>query len=157
MPQIDRHKDRTVEIEFNAVEDLNLLPYPERLTIVFVTSGSINGELNEKPIAITAPGILCLCEEDTIRIHERDKVSAQSFRYHPDFLNTVPISETEDYFPSRPKIETGLSLFGGGLPSSGVPFVTEKAFAQLMEWFFVLGTEAFAQSDDSWVCRIKKF
>jgi hypothetical protein len=35
MPQIDRHKDRTVNIEFNAADDLDCLPYPERFTLIF--------------------------------------------------------------------------------------------------------------------------
>ncbi|WP_336772096.1 helix-turn-helix domain-containing protein [Paenibacillus sp. MMO-58] len=157
MPQIDRHKDRTVNIEFIATEDLNRLPYQERLTIIFITSGSINGVLNERPIAITAPGVLCLTEKDSIQIIEKHNASAQSFSYHPDFLNTVPISETEDYFPSHLKIQTGLSLFQDNPTRTGVPFVTEKAYPQIFEWFFVLGTEVFAQSDANWVCRIKKY
>ncbi|MHA7582896.1 helix-turn-helix domain-containing protein [Paenibacillus vandeheii] len=157
MPQIDRHKDRTVNIEFVAAEDLECLPYPERLTLIFVTSGSINGILNERPIAVSAPAVLCLSEEDTIQILKKHNVSAQSFSYHPDVLNSVPISETEDYFPIHPKIQTGLSLFQNNPTRTGVPFVTEKAFPQLLEWFFVLGTEVYAQSDASWVCRIKKY
>ncbi|KOY15033.1 AraC family transcriptional regulator, partial [Paenibacillus xylanivorans] len=130
MPQIDRHKDRTVNIEFVAAEDLECLPYPERLTLIFVTSGSINGILNERPIAVSAPAVLCLSEEDTIQILKKHNVSAQSFSYHPDVLNSVPISETEDYFPIHPKIQTGLSLFQNNPTRTGVPFVTEKAFPQ---------------------------
>lgn len=157
MPQIDRHKDRIVNIEFVAAEDLNGLPYPERFTIIFITSGSINGILNDRPIAITAPDILCLSNNDKIQIIEKRNASAQSFSYHPDFLNTLPISETEDYFPSHLKIQTGLSLFQSIPTRKGVPFVTEKAYPQLFEWFFVLGTEVYAQSDANWVCRIKKY
>ncbi|QHW32965.1 helix-turn-helix transcriptional regulator [Paenibacillus rhizovicinus] len=159
MPQIDRHKDRTVNIEFITAEDLNGLPYPERFTIIFITSGSINGVLNDRPIAITAPGVLCLSETDTIQINEKHNASAQSFSYHPDFLNTprVPISETEDYFPSHFKIQTGLTFFQSNPTRTEVPFVTEKAYPQLFEWFFVLGTEVYAQSDADWVCRIKKY
>ncbi|GAA3400713.1 helix-turn-helix domain-containing protein [Paenibacillus hodogayensis] len=157
MPQLDRHKNRTVPIEFVAVEDLTSLPYPERLTFIFVTSGSLNGVLNERPITVSAPGVLCLSEEDTIQILEKHNVSAQSFRYHPDFLNSIPVSETEDYFPARPNIQTGLSLFQDNPTRTGVPVVTEKAYPQLLEWFFVLGTEVYAQSDARWACRIKKY
>ncbi|MFD0679513.1 MULTISPECIES: AraC family transcriptional regulator [unclassified Paenibacillus] len=157
MPQVDRHKDRMVKIEFVAVEDLNSLPYPDRLTLILITSGSINVVLNDRPIAISAPGVLCLSEDVTIQILERHNVSAQSFSYHPDFLVTVPNSETKDYFPSHLKIQTGLSLFQGNQTRTGVPFVSEKAFPQLFEWFFVLGTEVYAQSDANWACRIKKY
>ncbi|RAV11502.1 helix-turn-helix domain-containing protein [Paenibacillus contaminans] len=157
MPQIDRHKDRTVNIEFVAAEDFNCLPYLERLTLIFVTSGSINGILNDRPIAVSAPGVLCLSEDDTIQIFEKQNASAQSFRYHPDFLTTIPVTETEDYFPGHLKIQAGISLFQSNPTRIGVPVVTEKAYPQLFEWFFVLGTEVFAQSDARWVCRIKKY
>ncbi|MFF2481642.1 helix-turn-helix domain-containing protein [Paenibacillus sp. NPDC058071] len=157
MPQADRHKERTVNIEFNAVEDLSILPYPERFTLIFITSGCIKGILNQRPISISAPGVLCLAEDDHVQILEKINVSAQSFRYHPEFLNTVTLSETKEHFPSAPRIQTGISLFQSKHLYSGVPRVTEKAFPLLLEWFFILGTEVLAQSDAFWVCRIKKY
>ncbi|MNM11674.1 Bifunctional transcriptional activator/DNA repair enzyme AdaA [compost metagenome] len=157
MPQMDRHKNRTVNIEFVAAEALDSLPYPERFTLVFVTSGMISGRLNDRPITVSAPGILCLSEEDTLQVTDKQDAFAQSFSYHDDFLNTIPLTETEDYFPKNLKIQTGLSLFQGDDMRTRVPRVTGKAFSQLFEWFFVMGTEVSAQSDDRWVCRIKKY
>jgi AraC-like DNA-binding protein len=157
MPQIDRHKNRTVYIEFVAVEDFKILPYSERFTLIFITSGSISGTLNARPISIAAPGILCLAEDDEIEIMEKVNVAAQSFSFHQDFLNTITLSETQEYFPTTPKIQTGLSLFRGDHLYNGVPRVTERAYPLLLEWFFVLGTEVYAQSDARWVCRIKKY
>ncbi|TVY04230.1 AraC family transcriptional regulator [Cohnella terricola] len=156
MPQIDRYKKRDVYVEFNAVEDFTRLPYPERYTLILITSGSMKGILNERPIAISAPGVLCLAEGDKVQILEKLNVAAQSFRFHPEFLNTITLAETEEYFPSVPRIQTGLSLFHRDL-HTGVPRVTEKAYPLLFEWFFVLGTEVQAQSDALWVCRIKKY
>ncbi|MBY9082223.1 helix-turn-helix transcriptional regulator [Paenibacillus sp. HN-1] len=155
MPQIDRHKDRTVNIEFIPTEDLESLPYTDRLTLVFVTSGTFSGQLNGHPLLISAPGILCLSNTDKLTVTDKDQAFAQSFSYHPDFLNTIPVPETDEYFPR--KIRAGLSLFQGNDMRSRVPRVTERAFHQLMEWFFVLGTEVSAQSDANWVCRIKKY
>ncbi|NUU59968.1 helix-turn-helix domain-containing protein [Paenibacillus agri] len=157
MPQVDRHKKRTVNIEFIAVEDCSILPYPERFTMIFITSGRLKGILNERPISISAPGILCLAEDDHVQIHEKMNVSAQSFSFDPEFLNTNTLSETKDHFPSGPRIQTGLSLFQSNHLYNGVPRVTEKAYPLLFEWFFVLGMEVQAQSDDLWVCRIKKY
>ncbi|MFE4709289.1 helix-turn-helix domain-containing protein [Paenibacillus sp. NPDC056722] len=157
MPQVDRHKERTVNIEFVAVEEFNILPYPERFTMIFITSGKLKGILNERPISISAPGILCLAEDDHVHMLEKNNVSAQSFSFHPEFLNTNTLSETKDYFPSGPRIQTGLSLFQSNHLYHGVPRVTEKAYPLLFEWFFVLGMEVQAQSDDLWVCRIKKY
>lgn len=157
MPQIDRHKERTVNIEFVAVEDLSILPYPKRFTLIFITSGSIKGILNQRPISISAPGVLCLVDDDQMQVIEKNNVAAQSFCFHSEFLKTITLSETKDYFPAAPRIQTGLSLFQRDHLHTGVPRVTEKAYPLLLEWFFVLGTEVQAQSDALWVCRIKKY
>ncbi|WMJ90338.1 helix-turn-helix domain-containing protein [Anaerocolumna sp. MB42-C2] len=157
MPQIDRHKNRTVYIEFVPAEDFNNLPNPERFTLVFVTSGSIKGLLNERPITISAPGVLCLTKEDTIQVIQKDNVSAQSFSFHPDSLSSIPISKTREFIKPNMKIQTVLSLFQRDAAHNGIYHITERAYPQLLEWFFVLGTEVYAQSDTLWVCRIKKY
>ncbi|MFF2911404.1 hypothetical protein [Paenibacillus sp. NPDC057934] len=146
-----------MNIEFVAVEDCSILPYPERLTIILITSEKLKGILNERPISINSPGIHCLTGEDHVHMLEKNNVSAQSFSFPPEFLNTNTLSETKDYFPSGPRIQTGRSLFESNPLYNGVPRVTEKAYPLLFEWFFVLGMEVQAQSDDLWVCRIKKY
>ncbi|WP_010235028.1 helix-turn-helix domain-containing protein [Clostridium arbusti] len=157
MPQMDRHKNRTVYIEFIADESFSNLPYKERFTIIFITSGSMNLQLNDHPIKIVAPSILCLSMEDTIQVSEKQNVSSQSFCFHPDFFNTAHFSEAQGYMSTSLKIETGLSLFKKDNIHNGVHNVTEKSYPKLYEWFFVIGTEVYAQSDSLWVCRIKKY
>ncbi|GIO83234.1 hypothetical protein J25TS5_01660 [Paenibacillus faecis] len=157
MPQFDRYKNRLVNIEFAPVEDLSHLPYPDRLSLVFVTSGSMRGMLNERPISIAAPCILCIAEEDELKITEEQNVAAQSFHFQREFLNSVPDSETQRDLRMAPRIRTGLSLFQRDDAHAGVPRITEKAYPLLFEWFFVLGTEVQAQSDERWRCRIKKY
>ncbi|MGG3280974.1 helix-turn-helix domain-containing protein [Paenibacillus solani] len=158
MPQVDRHKNRTVNIEFTAVEDFSKLPYPERLTLILITSGSISGSLNKRPVSISAPAFLCLAEDDEMKVLEKHNVAAQSFRFHLEFLNTITLSDTQDYYlPTGPSIQTGLSLFQRDDPYIAVPYITEKAYPLLFEWFFILGMEVHAQSDASWVCRVKKY
>ncbi|MBV7271413.1 helix-turn-helix transcriptional regulator [Clostridium sp. PL3] len=78
MSQVDRHKNRIVYIEFIADESFSNLPYKERFTIIFVTSGSMNLQLNDYPIKVVAPSILCLSMEDTIQVSEKQNISAQS-------------------------------------------------------------------------------
>jgi AraC-like DNA-binding protein len=116
----------------------------------------MKGILNNRPIVISAPGVLCLSAKDTIQVLETHNVSAQSFSFDPDFLNTIPISKTQDYILTNLKIQKGLSLFQRDNTHTGVPFITVKAYPQLLDWFFILGTEVYAQSDSLWVCRIKK-
>jgi AraC-like DNA-binding protein len=157
MPQFDRYKNRSVDIEFTAVEDFKNLPYPERFTLIFITNGIINAKLNERPIEISAPGVLCLSMDDKLQVIDMDSISAQSFRFHPDFFKTSRIFETQTYKPSNLKILTGLSLFQRDNNQTGVPHISSKAYPRLFEWFFVLGTEVYAQSNALWVCRIKKY
>ncbi|MDF2544057.1 MAG: AraC family transcriptional regulator [Herbinix sp.] len=157
MPQFDRHKNRIVNIDFVTVEDFHSLPYEEHFTIIFITDGSILGILNERPIKISAPGILCLSKNDRLKISEGNNVSAQSFRFHSDFLNSTRKSEKQDNVSTKLRIQTGLSLFQRDNAHTGVSTVSASAYQQLLEWFFILGTEVFAQSDALWVCRIKKY
>ncbi len=157
IPQKDRHKNRTVYIEFVAKESFSNLPYKERFTIIFITSGCVKLQLNHFPMKIVAPSILCLSMDDKIQVLERNNVSSQSFSFHPDFFNTAHFSETEGYMSTGLKIETGLSLFKRDNTHTGVYTATEKVYPKLFEWFFVIGTEVNAQSDSLWVCRIKKY
>ncbi|HEX9025386.1 MAG TPA: AraC family transcriptional regulator [Clostridium sp.] len=157
MPQMDRYKNRNVYIEFFAYENFDKFPYEERLTITLITSGSMNIQLNDCLFKIDAPSILCLTMDDKVQVFEKQNVSAQSFCFNTDFFNTAHFSETEGYMSTNLKIEMGLSLFKKDKIHNGVYFVSEKVYAKLYEWFFVMGTEVYAQSDSLWVCRIKKY
>jgi YesN/AraC family two-component response regulator len=157
MPQVDRHKNRNVYIEFIANEDFVNLPYKERLTITFITSGSMNLQLNDRSIKIAAPSILCLSTNYEIQVLEKCNVASQSFCFHPDFFNTAHFSESNDYLSTNLKIKRGLSLFKKDNINTGVYVAIEKVYPKLYEWFFIMGTEVYAQSDSLWVCRVKKY
>jgi AraC-like DNA-binding protein len=157
MPQFDQYKNRSVDIEFAAVEDFENLPYPERFTLIFITNGIINAQLNERLIEISAPSVLCLSMDDKLQVINKESISAQSFSFHPDFFKTSRVFETQTYKPSNLKIQIGLSLFQRDNAQTGVPHISIKAYPQLLEWFFVLGTEVYAHSNALWVCRIKKY
>lgn len=157
MPQMDRHKNRKVYIEFIANEQFTNLPYKERLTIIFITSGSIDLRLNDQQRKVVAPSILCLSREDKLQVFEKHEVSAQAFCFHPNFFNTAHFSKTQGYLATSLKIKMGLSLFKKDNIHTGVYAVDEKVYHKLYEWFFVMGTEVYAQSDSLWVCRIKKY
>jgi AraC-like DNA-binding protein len=157
MPQMDRHKNRTVYIEFVADENFINLPYKERFTITFITSGSVNLQLNNRPMKVVAPSLLCLSMDDKIQVLEKCNVASQSFCFHPDFFNTAHFSETNGYLSTNLKIKRGLSLFKKDNINTGVYAAIEKVYLKLYEWFFIMGTEVYAQSDSLWVCRIKKY
>ncbi|MBD2845431.1 helix-turn-helix transcriptional regulator [Paenibacillus sp. IB182496] len=157
MPHFDRYKNRNVDIEFSANEDFEDLPYPHRHSLVFVTHGQIKARLNDRPLVVMAPAVLCLNAGDRLEVFQKTEIAAQSFRFHPDFFVTARVIASNTYKPSNVKMQTGLSLFQRDKEQSGVPPITGKAFLQLREWFFVLGTEVNAHSDALWVCRIKKY
>lgn len=157
MPQYDRYKNRSVNIEFHVREDFSKMPYPGRFSLVFLTDGSVSGLRNDRPFYVSAPGVLCFSDEDELCISENNNVSAQSFCFDSDFLSSIPIPESQDYASKNLKIQTGLSLFSRDSMQAGLPKIPQPAFPQLFEWFFVLGTEVYAQSDGLWACRIKKY
>lgn len=157
MPQFDRYKKRIVNIEFVPVEDFNTLPYAERFTIILITDGSVAGMLNGRPMKLSAPGVLCISNDDKINISKKSNVSAQSFSFHTEFLNSIRVSEMQDRLSAKLRIQTGLSLFKRNDNCTGIFPVSASAYSRIFEWFFILGTETFAQSDALWVCRIKKY
>ncbi len=157
MPIFDRYKNRVVNIEFDFSENLDMLPYQDRYTIVFITNGSAAGILNERQVKITAPCILCISNDDILKIKKRDNISAQSFRFDSDFLKSTRVSDIKDSISTKLRIKTGLSLFNRDSVHTGVYDITDNAYPQLFEWFFVLGAEVFAQSNDLWACRIKRY
>lgn len=156
MPQFDRYKKRIVNIEFVHVEDFNTLPYMDRFTIILITDGSVTGIFNERPMKLSAPGILCISSDDKINISEKSNTSAQSFSFHTDFLRSERVSETQNQVPAKLRIQTGLSLFKRVDNRTGVYPISADAYSKIFEWFFVLGTETLAQSNALWACRIKK-
>ncbi|MNJ60195.1 hypothetical protein D3C77_559110 [compost metagenome] len=91
----------------------------------------MKGILNDRPVCINAPGILCLAEGDKWQITEKHKLAAQSFNFDPGFLISAIHVETQDYSPTAPSIQTGRSLFQREHPYMAVPRITEKAYPLL--------------------------
>lgn len=157
MPQADRYKTRTVEIEFKAHEEFIPFSCNEYFSLTCITNGLVKGILNNRRVVIKAPCFLCLTGKDTLLIDELQNVSAQTFSFHPDFLRTAPYTQMQEYRKLDLKIQIGSSIFQRSSTNSGI-FNLEKAiYSQLREWFFIIGTEVYAQSDSLWVCRIKNY
>ncbi|MCH4009372.1 AraC family transcriptional regulator [Companilactobacillus sp.] len=158
MSQIDRHKNRVVEIEFDPNVDLATLPFPERHSMIFVTQGHAEGTINDFPVQVSAPGVLCVRSGDVIKFHTVKNICASSFSFEPQFLNTIRVSQQQDInIPETPRIREGLSLFKNSSDHVGFIKLDEGIYSDFLEWFFTIGTETSAQSDDLWVCRIKMY
>ena len=158
MSQIDRHKNRQVEIEFNAQEKLSQLPHKTRHTIVLVTQGGAFAKLNNYPLKLQKNSVICLKDGDIFQVITEKNLVASSFSFNPIFLNTVRLSQTTDLnVPNTPRIKSGLSLFENNIHHTGLIQLTSDIYPKFLQWFFTLGMEVSAQSDDLWVCRIKQY
>lgn len=148
MPQKDRYRDRTLEIDFEAHERFEQLPYQNRFSLVLVTSGSTSALLNHKAAQIAAPCVLCLSDADCLTVHQPEHIAAQTISFSSDFFGVSHADET---------IPTGLSVFARDEINSGLFLLDKSTYGKLWEWLFIIGTEVSAQSDSLWVCRIKKY
>ncbi|PMD72504.1 helix-turn-helix domain-containing protein [Companilactobacillus nuruki] len=158
MPQKDRHKNRQVEIEFHAQEHLTDLPYNRRYSLILLTQGSFKAKLNNYPITVNFPSVICLKSGDDFEVLNQQNISASTFSFDPTFLNTVRLSQSKDLnVPNTPRIKEGLSLFENDLQHIGLIELDTEIYSKFLQWFFTLGMEVSAQSDDLWVCRIKQY
>ncbi|MDO4355762.1 MAG: AraC family transcriptional regulator [Clostridia bacterium] len=147
MPQRDRYRDREVAIDFEAHERFDRVPCAGRFSLILVTDGSTAGALNGRPVEIAAPCALCLSESDRLTVERPEAVAAQTLSFAADFFGTSPDAD----------IPTGLSVFERSDVNAGLFHLERSIYGKMREWFFIVGTEVFAQSDSLWVCRIKKY
>jgi len=150
MPQKDRYRNRILELDFEANESFRQLPYTDRFSLVLVTDGSATGILNDQAVMITAPCAFCLSDKDSFIVNNSEHIAAQTLSFSTDFFGAVNKKEDEN-------IPTGLSVFQRDGINTGIFILDKTVYGKLWEWFFLLGTEVFAQSDSLWVCRIKKY
>lgn len=158
MPQIDRHKNRQVEIEFNPNQNFYDLPIKNRHSLILITQGQINFKLNNYPEKVSAPAVVCLQAKDNLEILDSKNIATSAFSFDPLFLNTVRLSQTKDVtVPNTPRIKEGLSLFKNNNDHIGIIQLDSDIYPKFLQWFFTMGMEVNAQSDDLWVCRIKQY
>lgn len=158
MPQVDRHKPRQVDIEFDANQKLLNLPQPDRHTLILITQGEGTGTINGYPIEIKPANVICIKDGDQLTWKNIKHLAASSFSFDPAFLNTVRLSQKTDLnVPNTPKIKEGLSLFENNDSHIGSIQLDTTIYPKFLQWFFTLGMETQAQSDDLWVCRIKQY
>lgn len=153
MAQKDPYKSRYVSIDFKPRETFEMYPYPNCFTLTLLTNGKLTIYLNGQKQNIQSPCFLCLTEKDQFQAEAKENVAAQSLYFHPDFLKTAPYEKTQEYVKLDLKIQKGSTIFD----QAHIFKMDKSIYSQLKEWFFILGTEVFAQSDVLWVCRIKSY
>lgn len=153
MSQVDRHKKRIVKIDFYPHQNLQSISLNKKYILALITDKKALGTLNGFPIQLEAPCVLCLQDSDCLQVES--EISASVFCFDPFFLETVRVSQIKDInVPNTPRIKKGLSLFEG---HDRIISLDSEIYPKFLQWFFTMGMEVSAQSDDLWVCRIKQY
>ena len=74
MPQQDRHKERTIPIEFSFYDTLEQLPQPGRCTAVLITCGSATIKINSHIRRLSSPCMLCLSMYDSVELLQSENI-----------------------------------------------------------------------------------
>ena len=161
MPQIDRHKDRIIPIEFNFYDELEQLPLKERCSIVLITCGSATLKINEHFQTVTSPSVMCISQYDTISVIQSERLSAKSFHFNPWYIKAcltfdnleehVEIDEQHVYNRRM------LYMFTKHQDNfQGIFQLTPQQYLHINELMLMIGAETHSQSDDFWTCRIRR-
>lgn len=162
MPQVDRHYPREVPIEFNYNEEFEESIIEDRLRLILITNGNATLQINTKTVSVTAPTALCLSQGDSIKVLNRHRLAAKSFMFHPKFLNpkfTFDLLK-ENKFPTwQDKHDKSAIHFflHRNEKFSGNLSIPPAMYLTVNQWFGVVGTETYAQSDGHWTCRIRRY
>lgn len=163
MPTADKHRNRTIPIEFSSDERLENLPMADRLSLVLISGGNIKFELNGKSVVLRAPALVFLSPRDVIQVFDKTSFSAMSFCFDPTFLNSSLTFEAlsannftniEDEHDRNALV---MFLARNNCYTGVLEFKENIAYMQIMRWLGFMGKEAEVQSDCAWTCRIRRW
>jgi len=161
VPQQDRHKERSIPIEFTFYDTLDTLPKEDRCTIVLLTCGNATIKLNNHIRLLNSPCVLCLSKHDTVELIHTENLSAKSFHFDPWYIKACLCFDNLD---ESVKIDTRyeydrikLYMFTKHHDSfQGILTLTPQNYIHINELMLMIGGETFAQSDGFWTCRIRR-
>lgn len=162
MPQIDRHRERVVPIEFESHDTLGAQPVAERMTLVLITNGSAELILNEEPVILKSPSMLLLSPADTLTLRGQERLAAKSFSFAPQFVNSsltfeaLAVNSFHQIEDQHDRNMMNLFLKRAG-NYKGYVKLPASTYLRISEWMAIMGTETFAQSDGKWTCRIRRY
>lgn len=155
--QYDRFKKRNVDI--NVVLNQNkgqFLPIKNHYSVTLLTTGKIEGNINKRNFNISAPAIICLNDKDNFHITKNQNAVLPTISFAPDFLSVLRISEKE-YIKKDPQIiKERLKLFNRTQGYTGIYSLNSQLYSKVLNQFLVAISEIQIQTDNFWVCRIKK-
>lgn len=162
MPQIDRHRERVVPIEFESHEIFEKQPLKERMTMILITNGSADFLLNGEPIILKSPCVMLLSPKDELQLRGQERLAAKSFSFAPQFVNsslTFEALAVNDFRHIEDQHDRNMmNLFlGRNEQYKGYVRLPANTYLRISEWMAIMGTETFAQSDGKWTCRIRRY
>lgn len=161
MPQQDRHKERSIPIEFYFYDELNCLPRNQRCSVVLLTCGSATIKINSHIRQVHSPCALCLSHYDTFELIHSENLSAKSFHFDPWYIKAClcfdNLDDSVDIDPKYTYDRTKLYMFTRHTDNfHGIITLTPQSYIHLNELMLMIGAETFSQSDGFWTCRIRR-
>lgn len=161
MPQQDRHKDRTIPIEFTFYDTLTELPTPNRCSVVLISCGSATLKINNCIRRLDSPCVLCCSHYDNIELISSQNLSAKSFHFDPWYIKAClcfenledSIEIAEEYRYNRQMLYMFTKHQGN---FQGIFGLTPQNYIHINELMLMIGAETYSQSDGFWTCRIRR-
>lgn len=161
MPQQDRHKDRTIPIEFTFYDTLEQLPAKERCSVVLLSCGNAMLSINGHIRLLHSPCVLCISQYDSIELIHSDNLSAKTFHFDPwyiksclSFENLEDCMEIDEAYRYN---RTMLYMFTKHHDNyQGIFDLTPQNYIHINELMLMIGAETYSQSDGFWTCRIRR-
>ncbi len=161
MPQQDRHKDRTIPIEFSFYDQLDSLPMKERCSAVLLTNGNATIKINSHIRRLSSPCMLCLSKYDTVELLQSENLSAKSFHFDPWYIKAClcfdNLEESVEIDARYTYDRTKLYMFTKHEDVfQGILTLTPQSYIHINELMLMIGAETYSQSDGFWTCRIRR-
>lgn len=161
MPQIDRHKERTIPIEFDFYSQLENLPATERCSAVLITCGSATVRINSHIRSVASPCMICLSQYDNFELINHENLSAKIFHFDPWYikacLNFDNLDDEVEIDSAYTYDRTKLYMFTRHDDVfQGIITLTPQNYIHINELMLMIGAETYAQSDSFWTCRIRR-
>ncbi len=118
-------------------------------------------KVNEHFQTVSAPGVLCLSQYDSVSLVDSTDMSAKSFHFDPWYIKAClkfdnledEIEIEEQYLYDRQMLYMFTRHHGN---FQGIFRLTPQQYIHINELLMLIGAEVYSQSDGYWTCRIRR-
>ena len=162
MPLYDSYHSRLIFAEFTMREEFDAFPPAERFALSLIANGETTLEVNDIRVVLTSPCVFLTSRSDKVKPVDSHKLRAQSFSFHPRFLNkdlTFERLAGKDF--QELSDEHDCSLLNLFLPrdgfSGGIIKLQPQTFLQFTELFGLIGREMETKSSEHWPYHVRRY